>query len=115
VDDDTAAARDLVLEVRQRGNAAILTPKGELDATTAPDLVDLCRSIHARGARDIVIDLTDTSFLDSSGLRALISAQQLFAAPSAAMRLSHPSPPVMRLLDITGLTDYFPIDNRPDA
>ena len=67
VDEDMATAQDLVVEVEQQGESATLSVRGELDVSTAPDLADLCRSVHAKGARDVVIDLTDTSFLDSSG------------------------------------------------
>jgi anti-sigma B factor antagonist len=95
----------------QRDDAAY---GGELDAFTAPDLVDVCRSVYASGAREVVIDLTDTSFLDSSGLRALVGLQQLFGRDGGAVRLSQPSKPVMRVLEITGLTGYFSIDDaRP--
>ena len=60
-----------------------------------------------------MIDLTDTSFLDSSGLRALIGARQLFGSDGGTVRLAHPNESVVRLLDITGLSDYFSIDEPP--
>jgi anti-sigma B factor antagonist len=114
VDDQSAAAvPDLVVDVRHDGGAAIVSMAGELDVSTAPELVDICRSVYAQGTRDVVLDLTDTSFLDSSGLRALIGAQQLFGDDGGNVRLSHPSEPVMRLLEITGLSAYFSIENAP--
>jgi anti-sigma B factor antagonist len=109
VDDDLAPDRDLLLAVDRDGPAAVLSVKGELDASTAPDLAELCHSVHAAGARDVVIDLTDTSFLDSSGLRALIEAHRLFA-DGGNLHLAHASEPVRRLLEITGLDDYFSLD-----
>jgi anti-sigma B factor antagonist len=111
VDEETIDANDLVLDVRQDGRAVIVSMSGELDAFTAPDLADVCQHVFERGTREVVIDLTDTSFLDSSGLRALVGARQLFGAAGGSVRLSHPSEPVTRLLAITGLTDYFSIDD----
>ena len=113
MDDEAARAEDLVLEVQQQGQRATLSVRGDLDVSTAPDLADLCRSVQAEGAREVVIDLTDTSFLDSSGLRALVGAHLLFNDAGGNLRLSHPSEPVMRLFDITGLSGYFSIDDRP--
>lgn len=113
--EQTPAARDLVLKVQQHGSAATLRMSGELDAFTAPELADLCGSVFARGGRDIVIDLTDTNFLDSSGLRALIGARQLFGSEGGTLRLAQPSESVLRLLAITGLSDYFTIDDRPSV
>ena len=110
MDDETG---DLSLDVSLRGSAATLSVRGELDVSTAPELADLCRSVHALGARDVVIDLTDTSFLDSSGLRALIGARQLFSDGGGNVRLAHPTAPVLRLLDLSGLTAYFSVDETP--
>ena len=102
---------DLVVDVRHDGDTAILRLQGDLDVATAPELAELCHSVHARGTKEVVIDLTDTTFLDSAGLRALIGAQRLFGGDDGAnVRLSHPSEAVIRLLDITGLTGWFAID-----
>jgi anti-sigma B factor antagonist len=109
-EDEMAVVPDLVLDVRQDGGTAVLRLQGDLDVSTAPELAELCRSVHARGATEVVIDLTETTFLDSAGLRALVGAQRLFGGDGANVRLSHPSETVIRLLDITGLTDYFAID-----
>ena len=109
VDDELSVDRELLLEVERQGPAATVSVRGELDASTAPDLAELCHSVHADGARDLVIDLTDTSFLDSSGLRALIEAHRLFS-DGGNLALSHASEPVRRLLEITGLDDYFTLD-----
>lgn len=108
--DEDSATGDLVLHVQRRTGSTLLLIDGELDAATAPDLADLCRCVHAHGDRDVVIDLTATSFLDSSGLRALVGARRLFGDGGGSLRLAHPSEPVMRLLEITGLRDYFAID-----
>ena len=109
MDEELSLERELLLEVERRGVAATVSVRGELDAATAPDLADLCHSVHADGARDLVIDLTDTSFLDSSGLRALIEAHRLFSS-DGNLALAHASEPVRRLLEITGLDDYFTLD-----
>jgi len=115
VDDEAPFARDLELEVQQQGEAATLRMRGELDAFTAPELADLCGSVYARGGREIVIDLTDTTFLDSSGLRALIGARQLFGSDGGTVRLEHPNEAVVRLLAITGLSDYFSMGEPPSS
>jgi anti-sigma B factor antagonist len=108
VDDEKADLPEPVVEVVRRGDAATVSMKGDLDVSTAPELTDVCYAVYADGAREVVIDLTDTSFLDSSGLRALIGVRQLFG-DSGHVRLSHPSEPTLRLLDLTGLSDYFSI------
>ena len=109
MDDDLTVDGELLLEVASQGPAATVSVRGELDASTAPDLADVCLSVHGQGARDLVIDLTDTTFLDSSGLRALIEAHRLFS-DGGNLALANASEPVRRLLEITGLDDYFTLD-----
>jgi anti-anti-sigma factor len=47
------------------------------------------------------------SFIDSSGLRTLIQARQMFPDDPAALTLRKPQPSTTRLLELTGLADYF--------
>ncbi len=55
-------------------NIAILELNGELDASNYLDVIDRVRQLYQAGARQLVIDLSDVSFLSSSGLVALHSA-----------------------------------------
>ena len=59
---------------------------------------------------DLVFDLSATKFLDSSGLRAILTAQRRLAERDGRLALRAPSEPVRRLLDITGLTDHFVVE-----
>jgi anti-anti-sigma regulatory factor len=52
----------------------ILTLNGELDASNYLDVIDRVRQLYNGGARQLVIDLSDLSFLSSSGLVSLHSA-----------------------------------------
>jgi len=55
------------VDVTRRGDADVATVRGELDIATAPALATALQGVAGR----IVVDLTDTSFLDSTGLRTL--------------------------------------------
>lgn len=73
--------------------------KGEVDLATAGDLSELLKS--ATGSRDpIVLDLSEVSFMDSSGLRALLEGTGL-PRDTGPMVILDPSPQVRRLLDIS--------------
>jgi anti-sigma B factor antagonist len=95
--------RDLGLDVTQDHAAATIRVNGELQRSTAPEFLWTCRSLYERGARDVVVDLADTSFLDSSGLRALILARGLFGEDGGTLRLARPIEPVLRMLELSGL------------
>ena len=84
---DEAGARNLVLEVQKNGRAASVTVRGELDVSTAPELADRAGRSRREGTMEVVLDLEETSFLDSSGLRALIGARHVFGDAGGNLRL----------------------------
>lgn len=76
----------------------VVAVAGELDAATAGQLA---RRLSAPPAVR-VIDLSGVTFIDASGLRALVEAAG--CAGADRRRLRSPSRPVIRLCEITGLT-----------
>ena len=60
---------------------------------------------------DLVLDLSQLGFVDSSGLRVLISAQHQLADHGGTLVLRSPSETVRRLLEITGLVDHITISD----
>jgi len=73
--------------------------KGELDMATADDLSQLLRAATANG-EPVVLDLSAVTFMDSSGLRALLEGAEL-SRGSGSLVIARPSAQVRRLLDIS--------------
>jgi anti-sigma B factor antagonist len=59
------------------GDAVHLRVRGELDIAVADRLVAQVQEVRESSARVALVDLHDVTFMDSSGLRALLSAQRL--------------------------------------
>lgn len=59
------------VRVERDGGRSIVRVQGELDIATAPQLVDALE-IAARDEAEVVVDLTATTFLDSTGLRTMV-------------------------------------------
>ena len=57
-----------------------LTVRGELDIATAPELTAAVDAELAAGAEALIIDLSDTTFMDSSGARELVRSARQAAA-----------------------------------
>lgn len=81
---------------------------GDLDAQTSSRLDEVITALLDDGADEVVFDLGELDFLDSSGLRSMVLAR----GPQGDGRvvLRSPSAAVSRLLDITGLTEVFVIE-----
>ena len=99
----------LSLDVHRFGTSATIQVCGELDAYSAPRLQEFGSALIADSVGELVIELSETSFLDSSGLRAILTLHQRVGNDGGVFAIGNPSESVMRLLEITGLADHFTI------
>jgi anti-anti-sigma factor len=86
----------------------VMKLSGELDLGTADPLRDATKAAVASGDYDtIVFDLTHLTFIDSSGLHLLTKVHRSMTAAGGGTRVICPSPHLMKVFELTGLTDYF--------
>lgn len=95
------------------GAAPVLVVAGDIDMSTEAELLAACEELLATGAPVVEIDLAGVTFIDSSGLGALVHVQRTTEQEGRELRLVHPPRPVTRLLEVTGLTALFTV--RPTA
>ncbi|MBO2448638.1 STAS domain-containing protein [Actinomadura barringtoniae] len=83
---------------------------GEIDIATAPQLRAYCER-HARPdrGRHLVLDLTEVTFLDSSGVKILVDAHLAAEQHGTTVRVAAPSPLVTRVFDVLRLGDHIPV------
>jgi anti-anti-sigma factor len=84
---------------------AVMHVTGEVDASNASELRDAFLSVLGDGARSLVIDCARLTFIDSTGLSAIIAANRAADLQFGTVTVRNPSPMVMRLLEVTGLAD----------
>jgi anti-sigma B factor antagonist len=82
---------------------------GTLDIATSPTLRAALLEAADRANHEIVVDLTQLEFLDSTGLGALIGAHKRAAEHGGSVRLVAHEGQILRLLRITGLLDVFSV------
>lgn len=83
--------------------------EGELDAYVAPELRERLRlAIDAAPGGELVVDLTQVTFLDSTILGALVGALRSMRASGGELRLVYPPHPAIRIFELTGLDTLFP-------
>ena len=89
---------------------AVLSVTGDVDLAEADAFVEAARECLAR-ARGVDLDLSGVTFIDSSGLGALVRLRNDAAALAKPLHLANVSRSVDRLLQVTGLDDSF--ERRP--
>ncbi|MET9855339.1 STAS domain-containing protein [Streptomyces sp. NPDC006450] len=87
---------------------------GEMDIDRAPLLQEALHTLitHPDCPTDVVLDLTELTFCDSSGLNALLQARLTAEEHGRRISLHAPNRQVTKLLELTGTHQLFPI-TRP--
>ena len=101
---DENAAFDAGAEMQESG-AWRVTARGELDVATADRLAGALEAPVASGSSLVVLDLTDVSFLDSSGLRTIVRAATALEERGGRLIVDGVSAAVERVLEVTGLLE----------
>ena len=110
----SAEIDQLDVRVEEGPSSAVIYLDGELDPHTAPLLQQELDRLVGQGTTTIVLDMGALRFIDSSGLRVVISAHRSLRDADGSLALRSPSETARRLLEITGLTDHIDIvDAQP--
>lgn len=105
---------DFGLDVQQRDGCAVLSVSGEVDLATAPQLREQLVALVADGHRCIVVDLSRTEFLDSTGLGALVVGLKRLRAHDGHMRVVCTTPRVRKVFEITHVDRVLPLYESVD-
>ncbi|HUY30153.1 MAG TPA: STAS domain-containing protein [Acidimicrobiales bacterium] len=102
--------------VERRGDVPVVMARGEVDVSTAPALRTELLSV-GDGAPFVVVDLSGVTFLDSTGLGALIAARGQPGESDGLreLRLVVTRPQIRKVLEVTGLTSVFAVHDTLDA
>lgn len=76
---------------------------GEVDLATADELTSAIDEVFSAGSDNLVVDLSDTSFMDSTGLKTLVMADRRFGEKQRAFAIVVDGGPVSRLIDLSGI------------
>ncbi len=106
---------DLSLHVHAVDGTQVFELSGSLDIATSPTVRAALGEASERGNHQLIVDLTNVEFLDSTGLGALIGAQRRAKEVSGDVRLVVKEGQILRLLRITGLLRVFPVYASLDA
>lgn len=100
---------DFAIRVLRTEQATTLVVTGEVDLATAGELTEAGLAALAAGSAVVIVDLSEVTFLDSTGLAALVTINNRARNGSAALIIARPRARVRHLLRITGLDTAFTI------
>jgi anti-sigma B factor antagonist len=97
-------------------SASIVSVQGELDLATTPQLENALLAAESDRGTDVVLDLCEVEFIDSTALRALILSAERLNEQGNELQVACGPGAVRRLFELTVLTAKFGMhENREDA
>lgn len=96
------------LRVEDDGRGLVILVSGEVDVVTSPALYECLKGLDEQ--RIVTVDMSNVTFLDSSGLSALVVALKARKAAGGDLLLSGVKPAQRRIFDVTGLDAAFNLD-----
>lgn len=91
------------LTITPHDRYAVIKPEGRLTAPTVPTLRKAIDELVSSGTARLVVDLSATDFIDSSGLGALIGGLKSARLADGDLRIAGVTEPVRRVLKLTNL------------
>lgn len=83
----------------------------KIDAATAPKLDAKLKELLAGGENELVIDMDETTYISSVGLRAFVSAQKKINKTGGSMILTHVKPCILEIFEVTGFAGVLTFEN----
>jgi anti-sigma B factor antagonist len=97
----------LGIALRREADRVVMILDGELDMASAPLLQRALEGAEIGPETMIVLDLQALQFIDSTGLRAVLSLRERCRERGQQFAVTRGSPQVQRLLDITGVSEHL--------
>ena len=107
---------DFTVRTNRTDGAAVVAVAGQADLHTAPELRDAIGAAIDAGNRRLVVDLTDTTFVDSMTLGVLLGGLRRMTAVDGQLAIVCPDPHLRRVFQITSLDRVLTlVDSLPEA
>lgn len=100
----------LNLEVQESSGISVLKTAGEVDLYSSPQLREALLAMINQCPGAAAVDLSGVPYMDSSGVATLVEGLKAAGQRGKEFRLIAPSPPVLKVLQLSRLDSVFKID-----
>lgn len=104
---------NLKIDIEESLNSRIVKLAGEVDVYTAPLLRDAIIPLTVEKDLYLIVDMTEVSYMDSTGLGVFINAFKSSHQHNSSLKLIGVTEKIERLFQITGLSEIIDIDTKP--
>jgi anti-sigma B factor antagonist len=104
----------LGIDVQNSSGHPVLHVTGEIDIYTAPLFKQAVVNLVSEGNKDVIIDLSGVTFMDSSGFGTLLGATRRLRPTGGGLHLAGPNSTIQRMLRLTRLDSIMRIYDSPE-
>ncbi len=97
-----------------RDDAYVISLAGEVDLYTAPEFKQQLLEVIGQGGKEVVVDFTNTTFIDSTTLGVLVGGVKRLRPTGGSLALVCTDQNISKIFEITGLDRVFPIYKSRD-
>lgn len=90
--------------IKTQDNITVVSIAGDLDHDSTPKFRTVISQILESGCNKVVLDMSDTNFMDSGGMSGIIFAAKNLSEKNGRLLIANCNPRIVRKLDIGGLT-----------
>ena len=104
----------LEIKTKEINEVVVVGLVGNLDTNTAPDAETEINSWLEKGAKKMVINLEETKYVSSAGLRIFLATAKKMTASDGAVKLCCPNEVVQEILDISGFSTILDVKSTEE-
>jgi anti-sigma B factor antagonist len=108
-----AMCAGLTVQTQNGSDQVLVSVQGEVDLATAPELEAVLEQALQGAAKQLVVDLREVGFLDSSGLSLLVRQDRRARRISRRLIVIKGPPQVQQVFEMTGLSEYLTLVDEP--
>jgi anti-sigma B factor antagonist len=97
------------IKTEQLGTGYVISLAGEVDLYTAPEFKQQLLEVIGQGAKHVIVDFSDTTFIDSTTLGVLVGGVKRLRAADGQLLLVCSDRNITKIFEITGLDRVFAI------
>jgi anti-sigma B factor antagonist len=101
------APADLHLDEEALEDGHLIAARGDIDHMTAPLVADALRRVTLEAEGPVVLDMTETAFIDSAGISTLLNGLRRLTRQRRRMLVVCPPGPPRRVFELLGLVGTF--------
>ena len=99
----------LQIQSARSGSNHVVELAGELDLAGSANVSEELRRVEATDAQEIVLDVSELTFIDAAGIRVLLEAEARSRSDGGRLRVTQPQREVERVLQLTGVDRALPL------